>query len=499
MNTMPDITVLHYRPSEIIAIFNELLSRQSAQTGGRLVCLRGIYMAKNANPHWQFCYDALHDESTQDEMTIRLTHQQRQNLSSGNLVEIIGTLGRNITSKGTIQLILNASRIDIIQEQVVDEDEMSRFALREKKVQQGFKNVDNILEGLIFNDKHPKIALVLASSSITLSDFEAGINAAKVSLEFHEERVNFTHSTEFCDKLKELDKKDFDAIALVRGGGIDPNTDVDIPDVVEATVSLKTPFICAVGHSEEKIFLRQVSDKWTATPQGLGQYFSELVESVSEKKMKSRAVLTEQIKKQFKEQLEKLEKQNKETLDKFIKLTKQQEEAQKLHKQQIEAAQKQNKETQEKFDKLTKQQDAAQKQHKEQIEAAQKQNKSLQEQLKTIQKGHEEQLKKLGESHKSELAKLGETHKTQLNKLNDTLIKQQERQKKQQEESDKRATELNKTLTQITNHNAQLNKDLLASQKQLAEAKASKGSYNVFLLVLVAVLFIIIVILLLTR
>ena len=457
-----EITVQHYRPSEIIALFNELLSRQSAQTGGRLMCLRGIYMAKNANPQWQFCYDALHDEATQDELTIRLTHQQRQSLSSGNLVEVIGTLGRNINTKGTIQLILNVSRIDIVQEQVVNEDEVKRFELRTKKVEQGFKNVDNILESLLFNDKQPRIALLLASSSITLTDFEAGINAAKVSLEFHEERVTFTHSKELCDKLKDLDKKDFDAIALVRGGGIDPNTDVDLPDVVETVVSLNTPFICAVGHGEEKIFLRQVSDKWTATPQGLGQYFSELVESVSERKNKSRAALTEKIKKQFKDQLEKLEKQNKETQEKFNKLNKQQEEAQKLHKQQIEAAQKQNKEIQEKFDKLTKQQEEVQK------------------------------------IHKGQMDKLNETHKTQLTKLNESQTKLQEQLKKQQEESNKRATDLNKTLAQVTSQNAQLNKELLASQKQLADAKASNGSYNVLLLVLVAVLFVIIVILLLT-
>ena len=456
-----DITVQHYRPSEIIALFNELLSRQAAQTGGRLVCLRGIYMTKNVNPQWQYCYDVLHDEATQDELTIRLTHQQRKDLSTGNLVEVIGTLGRNITTKGTIQLILNVSRIEIVQDQVVNEDEIKRFELRERKVANGFKNVDNVLESLLFNDKHPKIALLLASSSITLTDFEAGINAAKAALEFQEERVTFTHSQELCDKLISLDAQGFDAIALVRGGGIDPTTDVDNPEVVETVVSLKTPFICSVGHGEEKIFLRQVADKWTATPQGLGQFFSELVESVSERKSKSRAALTEQIKKQF--------------------------------QQQLETGKKQNKELQEKLEKLTKTQEEAQKQHKEQIDAANKQNKSLQEQLKNIQKGYEEQLKKLGESHKTELAKLGETHKTQLTKLNDTLQKQQEQQKKQQEDNNKRSAELNKALTQMTSQNAQLNQALLTSQKQLAEANANKSNNTIYILVIIILIVLIII------
>ena len=50
---MTDITIQQYRPSEIIAIFNELLARQNTQTGGRLVCIRGIYMSRQSDPRWQ--------------------------------------------------------------------------------------------------------------------------------------------------------------------------------------------------------------------------------------------------------------------------------------------------------------------------------------------------------------------------------------------------------------------------------------------------------------
>ena len=60
---------------------------------------------------------------------------------------------------------------------------------------------------------------------------------------------------------------------------------------------MNTPIIGAIGHVEEKIFIKQLVDKCAPTPNGLGQYFSEMVESVSEKKTKSRAALTEQIKK----------------------------------------------------------------------------------------------------------------------------------------------------------------------------------------------------------
>ena len=96
--------------------------------------------------------------------------------------------------------------------------------------------------------------------------------------------------------------------------------------------------------------------------------------------------MTEQIKKQFKDQLESSQKQNKELQEKLKVLTKAQEES-------------------------TKAQQEATKKHNEQVQAAQKQNKELQEQLKGIQKTHQEQIAKLTEAQKL----------------------QQEQQKKQQE------------------------------------------------------------------
>ena len=474
---MPDITIQQYRPSEIIAIFNELLARQNTQTGGRLVCIRGIYMSRQSDPRWQYVYATLHDEATQDELTIRLTQQQAQSLTSGNLVEILGTLSRNITAKGQIQLMLNVSRIEVVQNQVVDEEEQKRIELRQRKAATGFKNVDALLENLLFTDQRPKVALVFATTSITMSDFNAGINAAKAAIDFVEYRVNFAKANELCSQLQDIDGQKFSVIALVRGGG-GGTEHLDDPAVIETVVNLHTPLIAAVGHVEEKIFVKQVADKVAPTPNGLGQYFSEMVETVSEKKTKSRAALTEQIKKQFQDQLA--------------------------------AGQKQNKELQERLDKLTKTQEESQKQHKEQIEAANKQNAELQKQLAAIQKSNKEQqeaaskqLEQIQKAHREELAKLGETHKTQLVQLNTTQTKLQQQLKSQQDDANKRSAELNesirkmqetngslqKSLSQLTAQNTQTAKDLNAAkdrarelERQLEAAKNSNGGNSSTLL-----------------
>ena len=410
-----------YKPSEIIGIFNSILAKQSVNA--QVVYLRGVYLASGRQSYNGYFYDTLRDEDRQEEITMYVTQQQRENLKNGNLVNVGGVLGRNVNNRGQIQIILNVSRIEIVQEQAIDEDEIKRMELRQKKSSVGFKNVDSVLEQLLFTDQRPRVALLFATSSITMSDFEAGINAAKSAIDFMEYRANFSNAKELISTLQALDRGNFNVIALVRGGGARIES-LDDVSVLEQIVAMSTPTIGAIGHVEEKIFIKQLVDKCAPTPNGLGQYFSEMVENVSEKKTKSRAALTEKIKKQFKDQLEASQKQNKELQDKLKVLTKAQEDS-------------------------VKAQQEATKKHNEQVQAAQKQNKELQEQLKGIQKSHQEQITKLTEAQKQ----------------------QQEQQKKQQEE-------LNKSLGKMQESNAQLQKNLAAittqnteSLKQLAQAK----------------------------
>lgn len=416
-----NVPVTIYKPSEIIGIFNSILAKQSVNA--QVVFLRGVYLASGRQSYNGYFYDTLRDEDRQEEITMYVTQQQRENLKNGNLVNVGGVLGRNVNNRGQIQIVLNVSRIEIVQEQAIDEDEIKRMELRQKKSSVGFKNVDSVLEQLLFTDQRPRVALLFATSSITMSDFEAGINAAKSAIDFMEYRANFSNAKELISTLQALDRGNFNVIALVRGGGARIES-LDDVSVLEQIVAMSTPTIGAIGHVEEKIFIKQLVDKCAPTPNGLGQYFSEMVENVSEKKTKSRAALTEKIKKQFKDQLEASQKQNKELQDKLKVLTKAQEDS-------------------------VKAQQEATKKHNEQVQAAQKQNKELQEQLKGIQKSHQEQITKLTEAQKQ----------------------QQEQQKKQQEE-------LNKSLGKMQESNAQLQKNLAAittqnteSLKQLAQAK----------------------------
>ena len=447
-----------YKPSELLGLFTSYLSQQDVNR--QVIYLQGIYL-KNPkhDSRWASRYDILRDENTQTEITLQIPYKLCEDLKDGNLVTVGGVLGRRVQNNSHIQLMLVVSRVEVVQEQAIDENEIKRMELRQKKSSYGFKNVDSILEQLLFTDQRPRIALLFASSSITMSDF-AGINAAKAAIDFSEFRANFSNTNELIGTLRSLDNGDFTVIALVRGGGIQIES-LDDVSVLEQIVSMNTPTIGAIGHVEEKIFIKQLVDKCVPTPNGLGQYFSEMVESVSEKKTKSRAALTEQIKKQFKDQLEASLKQNKELQEKLKVLTKAQEDS-------------------------VKAQQEATKKHNEQVQAAQKQNKELQEQLKGIQKSHQEQITKLTEAQKLQQ----EQQKKQQEELNKSLGKMQESN-----------TQLQKNLAAITTQNTESLKQLALAKEQakdlehkLSEALNNKGgNSNVWMVIAIIVIILLIV------
>lgn len=420
--------VSYYTPVELVGIYRSFLER--GKSNG-VVWLRGIYIQKpNQNPGWAAFYDELRDVNTNVTVTLKINRQDRSRLQSNSLVQVGGIIELNPFTNGTIQIVVNVTRFEIVKDQFITENELKLFDLRKKKLASGLKNVKAVLSQIIMEGKRkPKVALILAQGTRTQGDFEDGLRAARASFDFDETRVTFTQTDALCNIIRSLDGQGYDAIAIYRGGGIDSNTDVDKPEVIEAVVGLKTAFISGVGHRPETIFLREVADYWTSTPQGLGQYFSEIHENASAMRNNSRAALIEDIKKQFIKQIEDANKKNKELLAQIEKMTKQAQEQSKANqeaqkkqleentknlqklqeenKKNLEAQQKKNDEALAKLQGDNKKSlEAFQKQAKEQLEAANKQNGALQKQLQDLTKSQETTFKQLQEQQKETNNKL---------------------------------------------------------------------------------------------
>ena len=320
-NNLP--VVQYYTPVELVGIYRSFLER--GKSNG-VVWLRGIYIQKpNQNAQWAAFYDELRDVDSNVTVTLKINRQDRSKLKSNSLVQVGGIIELNPFQNGTIQIVVNVTRYEIVKDQFVTEQDLKRTEIRIAKSKKGFKNVDAVLEDKLFRDERPKVALVFASTSITMQDFNAGVNAAAVKIDFTEKRQSFGNATMLATFLKNLDTSGYDVIALVRGGGGGIEA-LDEIEVLQAVSTMITPIICAIGHVGEELFMKSIADKVAPTPNGLGQYFSEMVEKVTAKRNNSRAALIEEVKKQFIKQIDESNKKNKELTEKLDKLTKSQTE-----------------------------------------------------------------------------------------------------------------------------------------------------------------------------
>lgn len=396
--------VSYYTPVELVGIYRSFLER--GKSNG-VIWLRGIYVQRpNQNSQWLAYYDELRDVDSNTSITLKINRQDRQKLKPNSLVQIGGLVELNPYTNGTIQIVVTVTRYEIIKDQFVTEQDIKRSEIRISKTKRGFKNVDSVLEDKLFRDERPKVALVFASTSITMADFNAGVNAAAVKIDFTELRQSFGNGTALASFLKQQDALQYDTIALIRGGGSGIEALDDI-NVLQTVSEMNTPIICAIGHVGEELFLKSIADKVAPTPNGLGQYFSEMVERVSAKRNNSRAALVEEVKKQFQKQIEESNKKNKELLTQIEKMTKQQQEQTKVNKENIDKLNEQNKKN---LEAQQKKNDEAlakiQAQNKQQMEQAQKQNVALQKQIEDLSKSQKTTFDKLTDQNKEANAKL---------------------------------------------------------------------------------------------
>lgn len=310
-------------PMQLLSQMNEMMSKES-NLFGQVLYIKGVFKYGNNANYNNYYYDFLKDENTTAQAKILMPSLIRLKIKPDSLVILCGMLTKRVDHiRSSIEILFRVdSLVEEVKPHAIDQDEVKRLELRQRKVAAGFKNVTNILETKLLNDQRPKIALVIVKYGKIHGDFENGKRAASASIDFVEFPEVFTHTVSLCSRLRQLDQMGFDAIALVRGGGLDSNTDVDKPEVIEAVVGMKTPFISGVGHKDEIIFLRQVADKWEPNPQGLGQYFSELVEKATDKRNNSRAILEASVKKQYQGLLDGEKKRNSDLQEQIKTITK---------------------------------------------------------------------------------------------------------------------------------------------------------------------------------
>ena len=147
-------------------------------------------------------------------------------------------------------------------------------------------------------------------------------------LEFDSEdniiRTKFTKDEFFSkegtlNKIKEkMENNNFDGIVFIKGGGNNMKIFEDI-DFCEEIVNLNTPFITAVGHTDDnELLLSQIANINYSTPTRLGVEFLKLSSKIYFANQKDKALTDEKIKlKNSEDKFKKLEKEKREIEEKL--------------------------------------------------------------------------------------------------------------------------------------------------------------------------------------
>lgn len=295
-NTQPIV----YSPTDLINITKEQL-----KTAGALVTVEGVYVQCGTKDYRGVWYDAVKSQYASHRLTAIVPTPLRLQISDGDVVQLCGTIEKALNDNGQITLQLRVSNIIGRKEREMDDAEKRALELQQMKAQKGFRNVDMLLESVLYGGgRKPRIALLFAEASITDQDFRAAIQASSEAIEFNYNGTTFTQIGNFIHKLQLLDSSSFDAICLVRGGGSGIEEVFGNADLAEAVIAMQTPVISAIGHQVDNPLVCRVTDKNIGTPSLLGQYFKDMVERIAGEKAHSKAALVEQVKKQFTTQIE---------------------------------------------------------------------------------------------------------------------------------------------------------------------------------------------------
>lgn len=289
-----------YSPTDLINITKEQL-----KTAGALVTVEGVYVQCGTKDYRGVWYDAVKSQYATHKLTAIVPTPLRLQMNDGDVVQLCGTIEKALNDNGQITLQLRVSNIIGRKEREMDDAEKRALELQQMKAQKGFRNVDMLLESVLYGgQRKPRIALLFAEASITDQDFRAAIQASSEAIEFNYNGTTFTQIGNFIHKLQLLDSSSFDAICLVRGGGTGIEEVFGNSDLAEAVIAMQTPVISAIGHQVDNPLVCRVTDKNIGTPSLLGQYFKDMVERIAGEKAHSKAALVEQVKKQFTTQIE---------------------------------------------------------------------------------------------------------------------------------------------------------------------------------------------------
>jgi hypothetical protein len=246
-----------YELVHIISLTSVQLFEQSYLT------IRGKYLDLEKKDSNGFFYDKLVDETSGGKLTI---------------------LERKTNNFEELNVYLTFA-VTVLKDEMpplVDFKNEDRFAILQSKNSKLRRNIDDLLNKILSENNKPRIALVSGKDVETTADVYNSMGNYQNYFSIKDFAVSLTDKNQIIQTLKQLDEeRNFDLIALYRGGGsMDTFEDVNIAQTI---LQFHTPFVTALGHSNNQPLVHLVADQGFITPTAMGTYFKNLVEKFLER------------------------------------------------------------------------------------------------------------------------------------------------------------------------------------------------------------------------
>lgn len=326
------VPVSFFSPSSIVAIFNAATVTKEEK---RIIHVRGIFKKSGTANYGGNYYNRLKDEASENSITLITSALMHNQLEDNKTIEFTGFITRRLDKQGRIELIINL--IELFSQKVnrFSEEESKKIILINKKIEDGFKDLDAHIKNCIFNNKRISIKIIMGKSGIIDTDIKKAMEAAISLYDIEYHRVSLSAPDEIINKIKFLDKSDTDIICVARGGG--ENLDIfENLDICESILERTTIIASAIGHAQDVSLFEKLADKKFITPTQFGNYLKEIYNTTIEEFEKSKAKLvqdiTNQLSANYSKQIQNLNEQLKATKELHEKTK---EEAKKNHSDQL--------------------------------------------------------------------------------------------------------------------------------------------------------------------
>ncbi|WES98246.1 exodeoxyribonuclease VII large subunit [Chryseobacterium arthrosphaerae] len=385
-----------YSPTSVIGLFNNALKMTATVN---LIYLKGRYSYGTGKAYVNYYYDFFFSESDNTSIGLKMPGLLRSKIVNNDVYTLRGFIEKRVKNS-SIELVFVVDEIISQEERSISEDDLKRYDLIQKKLGKGSIDIETFIRDKILQSEKIRIANIYGHSAIVHKDFAEGLDVSSNSFEIDDYNCTITSPTSISEILNTIASRNYDIVALVRGGGDKQSFEVfNNLLLADQFINLSSITITALGHTVDETLLDKLADKRFHLPHDYGAGLHAIINKLTEEKSNSRALLIEEVKKdvskQFVEQVATLTSQLKKKNEEFL-------EAQKNFKENID-----------------------------------QQNKAFTEQLK-VRNDEVEKLKK----------EIADTYGKQVITLTEQLNKKNEEFQKLQENSSRQIQDLNKNFTE---------------------------------------------------